>query len=176
MKSIIRTTIFAGAFSVLGGIAALGGQAVAGHGYGAMGGGNCMGGHCYGQGTMNGSNCMAGRMAAIADDLQLDDEQEAALQGIRSSLLQQFQSQAGDTVSMPRLLAQAIESNNADAVHAALDSHISWRAELMHDLIDQVMTFSRSLDDGQRTMLEDGLESFQGGCGWGWGMGWGWKN
>lgn len=156
----LRRVAFALGFATLGAIGAVGLTAAAGRG--GHGGPGMRGGHAL--------------MGAIAQ-LDLDAEQQAALDQARADIVARVQQTRQDRGDVRQELLEGLQDGSLDraALHTAVDERMAEQAEAMHYGVDRMMDVYELLDDEQRaelaTLVEQARAQRREGRGGGYGPG-----
>jgi Spy/CpxP family protein refolding chaperone len=154
MSITVRSTLLALGFTTFGALAAIGSQAIAGNGYGpgrGMGPGMGPGAEGFGPGA---------HLAALLDDLDLTEAQQAEAEALKAELRETFQAHRGEHERDMDTAIAALQADPVDAraIHNLIDARHKSMIATAHDMADAVLEFYGTLDATQRAVLLDRIE------------------
>jgi Spy/CpxP family protein refolding chaperone len=156
MTITVRSTLLALGFTTLGALTAIGGQAIAGHGPGpgpSMGRGMGMdaGPEGFGPGA---------HLAALLEDLNLSEAQQADADALKAELRETFQAHHGERERDMDTVVDALQADPVDAraIHELIDARHKSMITTAHEVADAVLEFYGTLDATQRAVLLDRIE------------------
>ncbi|MFH1464846.1 MAG: Spy/CpxP family protein refolding chaperone [Pseudomonadota bacterium] len=161
MSITVRSTLLALGFTTFGAIAAIGSQAIAGNGPGhgrGMGPGMGMGMGAGAEGFGPGAH-----LAALLEDLNLTEAQQAEAGALKVELRETFQAHRDDRDQDMEAAMQALQTTPVDAkaIHSLIDTRHARMAATAHDVADAVLDFYADLDASQRAVLLDRVQRAQ---------------
>lgn len=138
MNALLKRATFGLGFTLFGATLAIGGQAVA-SGQGGEGGGRAP---------------MAGRILTLLGSLDLSEDQQAQLKGIREELRDQRDDLRGDRAEARELLGELAKAKpDRAAFHTLIDERMADRTAFLHAAADDLLDFHASLSPEQRAEL-----------------------
>lgn len=110
-----------------------------------------------------GFKMMEKHRAMLVKDLDLNEQQQADLDGIHELIKSKHEAHAAERGQHFEMVLDAVEAGDIDdqAVHDHIDARLDEMRVSMHEIADEVIAFVRGLDDEQRTTLVIKLEGFR---------------
>jgi Spy/CpxP family protein refolding chaperone len=163
MTTTLRTIVFGLGFATLGAVTVIGTTAIAQQGRGA----SAAYGQGYGQGQGQGQGqalrsrgSMMGQLNALAQELDLSDEQKALGRELREDLLTITQDHGSARGSEREAILEAMQADPVDeaAIHDLIDARQTRQAEMSHAVADAALEFYASLDAEQQAVAMERAE------------------
>lgn len=157
MTTTLRTIVFGLGFATLGAVTVIGTTAIAqqGRGYGQ--------GYSQGQGqgqATRSRGSMMGQLNALAQELDLSDEQKALGRELREELLTITEDHRSSRSDEREAILEALQVEPVDeaAIHELIDARTARQAEMSHAVADAALEFYASLDAEQKAVAMEKAE------------------
>ncbi len=105
-----------------------------------------------------------GRVAALIQELDLSEEQEARAKQLREELRESTRDTRPDRGEDMQTLARALEGEQPDseAIHAMIDERMANRTQTAHATADSLLEFYSLLEPEQRAVVLERLDELEG--------------
>jgi Spy/CpxP family protein refolding chaperone len=120
------------------------------------GSGDCEGSRCRGQGSA--------RLMAMAEELELSDEQLERLEAVRELMRERRQERRDRRGTGYSVVMDALDDGQVDpdGIHASIDERLDAKRATAHAVADEMIGFYESLDEEQRATMAEQMEERRG--------------